>query len=419
MTMNTVSENKRKVGMKMPLGGIKPQSVTGNERSAVAASRDVLKGVPFNKELAMSILSNPKYAEVMRKYVAKNNKEIAALAEAGPMQKTAADRKKRTYDRLKSKGMCTDDIRTILSVLIGKQNLLALASSYMHSGEVVEIPVDDWYDAFNLIVIRHEPKAISDPNCTNFAHIISAHLDELYAIILASYNARIRAMQAGGKKNQDSSGVERSLKKELAALRAENEELASKNKTLQARLDSSVETNAQLREELSQVNAAARKDVLAVEAEHRQEIKDLTKRLEEAEAETKALLEDLVAVEDEVEGTSDDDIEGALSGVDLPKEGILFLGGHPNMVKKLRQIYPDWTYLDLKDRAQMRVDRIVDLCFIWSKHLSHTAMNMVARNIKGDFPMVYLEATNLSRLEAEMREGYASVMEGAGVAAAG
>lgn len=419
MTMNTVSKNKQKFGMEMPLGVIKPQSVTGNERSAVAASRDVLKGVPFNKELAMSILSNPKYAEVMRKYVAKNNKEIAALAEAGPMQKTAADRKKRTYDRLKSKGMCADDIRTILSVLIGKQNLLALASSYMHSGEVVEIPVDDWYDAFNLIVIRHEPKAISDPNCTNFAHIISAHLDELYAIILASYNARIRAMQAGGKKNQDGSEAERTLKKELATLRAENEELTSKNKTLQARLDSFVETNTQLREELSQASSAARKDVLAVEAEHRQEIKDLTKRLEEAEAETKALLEDLVAVEDEVEETSDDDIEGALSGVDLPKEGILFLGGHPNMVKKLRQIYPDWTYLDLKDRAQMRVDRIVDLCFIWSKHLSHTAMKMVARNIKGDFPMVYLEATNLSRLEAEMREGYASVMEGAGVAAAG
>ena len=33
------------------------------------------------------------------------------------------------------------------------------------------------------------------------------------------------------------------------------------------------------------------------------------------------------------------------SGTPLPEKGILFLGGHPNMTKKLRQQFPKWTFV--------------------------------------------------------------------------
>ena len=247
-----------------------------------------------------------------------------------------------------------------------------------------------------------------DPKCTNYASILAGHEAELYAIIIASYNARVRALD-NMKGSRDVGEEERAMKKELIALREANETLSAKNKTLQARLDSAAETNAQLREELSQTKAASRKEILAAEAEHRQEVKELSKRLDEMEAENKALLEDLMEAESDADDVPVEDADDAFSDVALPETGVLFLGGHPNLIKKLKQIYPDWTYLGLKDIAQMRVDRSVGLCYIWSKHLSHTAMQMVTRNVRGEYPTVYLEATNLNRLEVEMREGYAAI----------
>lgn len=418
--MNTLNQNQSSV-FKQRVGepssaefGLARPNPGRKELSEIGAENDVLKEVSFNADLAQRLLTKPKYVTMLRTYVTRYRKEIAALAGKGPMEKMVSARKKRTYDRLKSKGVCSDDICVLLASLIKKQNLLAQASCYMNSEGNVDIPVEDWHDAFDLIVARYEPQVIGDPKCTNYASIIAAHEEELYALIIASYNARVRAL-GSAKGSRDTGEEERAMKKELAALREENGELAAKNKVLQARLDGATETNAQLREALSQAGSISQKEALAVEAEHRQEIKELSKRLEEAEAEKKALLEDLLDAVSTDETEADEDASDAFSSVDLPERGVLFLGGHPNLIKKLKRIYPDWTYLGLKDIAQMRVDRSVDLCYIWSKHLSHTATKMVVRNIREAFPTVYLEATNLKRLESEMREGYASVIGNADI----
>lgn len=90
----------------------------------------------------------------------------------------------------------------------------------------------------------------------------------------------------------------------------------------------------------------------------------------------------------------------------LPENRILFAGGHDILVNKLKQIHPDWSYLDDDSNfnsAYCRKD--VDCVFIWDKHLSH----IVFRNLKsvlGHVPFYYVKSTNLDMLEQEMRRQY-------------
>jgi hypothetical protein len=49
-----------------------------------------------------------------------------------------------------------------------------------------------------------------------------------------------------------------------------------------------------------------------------------------------------------------------IAGMELPQKGILFLGGHQNMTKKLRQHFPKWTYVtDDRIRRCTRISQTV------------------------------------------------------------
>lgn len=370
---------------------------------------DVMKGITINSSLSNKILSSLELFETFREYTYRHWMSIATLAGRGPLEKIDAARQKRTYDRMKSKGVCCDTICDLLLGLIQKQSLLAPISSCIWNGDDLRIPLEDWYDAFSLLVARYKPDAISDQKCTNFASILNGHEEELYAIIIASCNARVRAMDdlKGGRDDE----AEREVKKELLSLREECERLSSENKTLRARLDGALESNSKLRVELSQVSDTEQKKALAMEAEHRQEVKELVKRLEDVEAENSVLLEDLAALKRDNEAGACEDTEDTFSDVELPETGVLFLGGHPNLIKKLRQIYPDWMYLGETNAFQARMGQSIRLCYIWSKHLPHSVWGTALQALPSEVPIIYLESTNLARLENEMRKGYHGVLE--------
>ena len=89
----------------------------------------------------------------------------------------------------------------------------------------------------------------------------------------------------------------------------------------------------------------------------------------------------------------------------LPKDGVLFLGGHQNMTKKLRQIFPDWEYIsdDLFKRGRLGDVKTI---FFWTAHSSHSMMEFInARKAEGT-TYVYVTATNINRLISEMAEKY-------------
>lgn len=91
--------------------------------------------------------------------------------------------------------------------------------------------------------------------------------------------------------------------------------------------------------------------------------------------------------------------------IELPKKGVLFLGGHQNMTKKLRQQFPKWTYVtdDQLKRCSSISQTIV---FYWTKHSSHKMMRYVYSKLPEDASILYVTATNLPLLINEMQKTY-------------
>lgn len=94
----------------------------------------------------------------------------------------------------------------------------------------------------------------------------------------------------------------------------------------------------------------------------------------------------------------------------LPKEGVLFLGGHQNMTKKLRNIFPGWTFLS-DDLFRNWNAKQLNAVFYWYNHSSHSMMEYVNARKDGSVPYLYVTATNIDRLIKEMADRYVQAVE--------
>ncbi len=95
----------------------------------------------------------------------------------------------------------------------------------------------------------------------------------------------------------------------------------------------------------------------------------------------------------------------------LPEKGVLFLGGHSNLIGKLKSIHPGWTYINTTDYTKKEVGQSTRLVFVWPNYLSHALMWRVYASLPEDVPTIFLTASNIQRLEREMQEGYRKTLE--------
>lgn len=322
------------------------------------------------------------------------------------------ERHQRTFERLLSKGICFETAGHMLSTLLRDLNLLGFAGMIPEIQEPVELTPEDWYSAMDMVVANHHPEAIDDLNCMNLAGIISANKNEFWAIMINTINGRRRerSLVERSKYLQQERIIGQAIKLE------DQKELLEKIDVLQLRLEKANKDRNQKEEEWSQKLNASQKELLAAEASHRKEVKELTDRLNAAEREISILREAWINTNGDYDDDATEEREPAFSeeeietpDIKLPESGVLFLGGHVNLTNKLKQKYPGWTFLGDEEIALACSDRNVDVCFCWSKHLSHRAQRAVRRNIKESYSIVYVESTNLARLEAEMKSGYAAV----------
>ena len=91
--------------------------------------------------------------------------------------------------------------------------------------------------------------------------------------------------------------------------------------------------------------------------------------------------------------------------VQIPSKGVMFLGGHPNLVKKLQQIYPKWDFVS-DEQFQRKASFKQDIIFYWTGHGSHQLMEYVYSRISTNEKVMYVTATNLSLLMNEMSVAY-------------
>lgn len=99
-------------------------------------------------------------------------------------------------------------------------------------------------------------------------------------------------------------------------------------------------------------------------------------------------------------------VSGTQQHYELPEERVLFLGGHPNMVSKLRILHPGWVFLfpaDCSARVGVSETGAKTLLIIkFTKTLAHKIERSV--KIPKETPVIYVSCVNLKLLEKEIQE---------------
>ena len=322
--------------------------------------------------------------------------------------KFTQERLKRTYTRLKEKGLCPDNLAGITERLILQGNPSAFIAIPDKGNYFIELHEEDWYDAVDTVVMRYAPELVDDETCKNYAVVIERHIQDLWVGMIIQSNARVREAENKKKKIEKSPD---GCNDELLEVMKENAALQEQIQILKSRLEKVTENAQKLNSMLTQRNLEHGKEIIVAEAKKREEMDILQKKLDGMHAENlllRGMLSSPENEEDNIEIEQEESVES-----ELPESGVLFLGGHTNMVKKLRQIHPGWSYLGDENIPQLMTDRRVEVCVVWTKHLSHKVTRARNRNIKGHFPIVYVTSTNLELLEKEMRRGYGTFLRNA------
>ena len=90
---------------------------------------------------------------------------------------------------------------------------------------------------------------------------------------------------------------------------------------------------------------------------------------------------------------------------ELPQKGVLFLGGHQNMTKKLRQHFPKWTFIS-DEQLKRHSNVSQNIVFYWTGHSSHKLMRYIYSKLSPNAMIIYVTATNLTLLITEMQQLY-------------
>lgn len=96
---------------------------------------------------------------------------------------------------------------------------------------------------------------------------------------------------------------------------------------------------------------------------------------------------------------------------ELPEDNVVFFGGSTNMQKKLRQIYPNWSFIGSEGiSSSYSIPTNPCVVFLWTNHMSHGMQCSVNARV-GDAEKVYVTRTNLDALIREMKIGYKKIKE--------
>lgn len=170
-------------------------------------------------------------------------------------------------------------------------------------------------------------------------------------------------------------------------LLAEIEQLRLKNREKDRKLHSLMEAQKTMKEELS-------------------EARMLVRQAEEEHEELLALREQVFSEETEEipDGVSLDEMRDKISS-----QRITIIGGHITWIKKLRQEFPEWTYIQNDDLNQYSEKSLInsEQVFFFTDHMSHTLYGRCMNIIRKDsIPFGYLHGVNI---EKSIRDIYSSL----------
>lgn len=365
--------------------------------------------------------------ELMVSYYALNSKSISGMFEYAPLEDRSAmnkqktllrERLERTLKRLRQKGYCNEATFDSLSDKINEMSPSASACMAVlppefnmfrvnryHTDRTIRRYGDEiWMQSIEMACLLTKPDFVENMENISLIRLAETILPQIYCIffllvLVSTFNVSELLKTE----------VENSEKKARTIIsQAENE----------AKKVDSIIKNADNRV------ASANKQVEQLQKEKRELEKEMYELQREVAwrrmlAEISEADDEDPEVEDEQEVDNKIDIpeEEIYKDIEVPEDdGIVFLGGHTNWVKKVRQLHPNWKYVSTDNQRNDNVLSVVRgnikcVIFYW-KHISHPMYNTLMNAIGPDTPIIYLNNLNLEMMEHTIRKEYANQVLG-------
>ena len=286
------------------------------------------------------------------------------------------------------------------------------------------ITADDVYYALDMLCLLRDTSALVSNEKTNLTNLVEQNLQEFYVLLIWAYLIRVfgDAYDACVETIKDKDAIIQKLKdtntrykglskwkeierlnNDLAAARAELEEERSKHQDAKSAIDQKTKESERRAQEThhmhSQEREVYRRAIDTLEHENKALKEELQQLREGLNAEDSAILT--------VPQADRDGLGELLDSVQLPEKGVLFLGGHPKLLRKLRLLHPNWDYISVNDEKPVfRDNKTYNVCFYWYKYTSHSLEEFIKKYLKNDNDFIYLNSLNPELLEKEMKHGY-------------
>lgn len=258
---------------------------------------------------------------------------------------------------------------------------------------------ETWKLSIDLTMYLMERDMFLDMDC-RYMPRLEQHIGVLYTIVALMFCGRECYAVAAGlyvASEIDRDRLNRIESRSKPELDEANLQIQRQNQKIQ-RLEKQV---ADLRKELLQ----AQKAEIVVEKDNeierqRAEIESLKEKIQDLTDETMGLHARADEYLDMLQS-----MDGAMNLPALPEDGVLFVGGHANFVKKVKQVYPNWRYIDSENRSFGTFGNVTCL-FLYVNHLSHSTYHKIKNSVAPDTPIFYVDDINLDKLEISMRVQY-------------
>lgn len=332
------------------------------------------------------------------------DEELLAVAKKKPY---------RALQRLKDKGQYASDFKSLwakmdfhggFTFIMTFGRFLAMTSGMLAPTETFEITDDMWISAIELYMSLEYPKIFVDP--TNDQQWIGFLLENpplLFTLVF--YISILSYYSTFCYDNLDNFSDDAALKNDLSQANGALVAMYDEAANMAGEIDEMSEEMSELR---AQLDASRREAQLL-----RSRMEVLERKCGEQSGSGLSSLDAIPKAEVPVPDVSSEK-SGNIAAKnaafsfwkdlrDLPEDGILFVGGHPNMLSKLKPMHPGWTFVttDVSVAALPR-DMQPKHIFVYSSHLSHSLFARLHARY-ASVPTGYVTSTNLDRLHHEMR----------------
>lgn len=268
----------------------------------------------------------------------------------------------------------------------------------------VELTDQLWCMGIELTIIQTDPTLLRTPD-RKYALSLKEHLVALYINML--FLGQMTAMLDALMYYQESSDAMEQFRGRLDEVK----NIIEENKTLREQVDTLANKTAEQAAGFERAKRGYEKHILHLE--HDVNLLTAGQSVNAGETDDDFDIEEALDSDDEFdEGVPEENADGKELAV-LPETGVLFAGGHWNMLKRLKARHPYWTYQ--AGKQGLRIPATTQYIFIWAKHFTHPQFNSIKAQLSSTnlkhIRVAYVEGTNMEKLEHNMREKLTSLLE--------